>query len=73
MKRFLAFGGDEFYPCGGMYDFKGDFDSLDEALMCCLNEDGDWYHIYDSEIKKIVDLSYIEPFCTPFCKRSEVI
>ena len=60
MKRFIAFGGDTYYACGGMYDIKGDFDSLEDALIFCLNENDDWYHIYDSEIKKIVDLSYNE-------------
>ncbi len=35
MKRFLAFQYDRHYPAGGLSDFVGDFDSLDEALAAC--------------------------------------
>jgi hypothetical protein len=31
MKRFWLFAGEDYYPRGGMEDFIGDFDSLDEA------------------------------------------
>jgi len=31
MKRYLLFTGDFHYPDGGMDDFRGDFDSIDEA------------------------------------------
>jgi hypothetical protein len=33
MKRYLAFIGDNYYPEGGMDDFEGDFDSLEEAKI----------------------------------------
>jgi hypothetical protein len=31
MKRYLAFYGDNYYPHGGMNDFVGSYDTLDEA------------------------------------------
>lgn len=31
MKRYLAFRGTIFYAAGGMNDFLGDFDTLEEA------------------------------------------
>lgn len=31
MKRYLTFYGDEYYPAGGMEDYAGDFDTLDDA------------------------------------------
>ncbi len=32
MKNYLAFYGYIYYPCGGMYDLLGDFDTLEEAI-----------------------------------------
>ena len=32
MKRFFAFCGDNYYPSGGMDDFIGDFDTVEEAI-----------------------------------------
>lgn len=31
MKRYWLFEFDQYYPGGGMYDFKGDFDTIEEA------------------------------------------
>ena len=33
MKNFMLFAGDEYYPCGGMTDLVGEFESLDEILQ----------------------------------------
>ena len=55
MKRYLLFTGDKYYPNGGMYDFRHDFDSLEEAKQYWEKTDrGDWAHIYDFEIRQIV-------------------
>ena len=61
MKRFMVFMGD-FCLNGGMNDFKGDFDTLEEAAK--FTEDfvstlefkweHTWAHIYDNQQKKIV-------------------
>ena len=59
MKRYLAFYGDIYYPLGGMRDFIGDYDSIDEAISAVKEknksewsgtEDWDviWANIYDS-------------------------
>lgn len=32
MKRFLVFAFDHYYPKGGMNDFKGSFDTKEEAI-----------------------------------------
>jgi len=32
MKNYLAFYGSIYYPCGGMDDLLGDFDTLEEAI-----------------------------------------
>ncbi len=54
--RYLVFGGQEYYPCGGMDDLAGTFDDLDEAVarMRQLREPDkwgyascDWCHVYD--------------------------
>ena len=49
MKRYLLFGGDTYYPTGGMNDFCGSFDTIEEAEECAKKSRLriDWYHIYD--------------------------
>lgn len=58
MKRYLAFYGGVYYPCGGMDDFIGDFDTKEEAIKCIQikNEKDNrgsfeysWAHIYDTK------------------------
>lgn len=53
MKRYLAFAGSTYYPSGGMNDFIGSFDTVDEAIaeICYSDEDygmiNDWGHVFD--------------------------
>jgi hypothetical protein len=62
MKNFLVFLGDNYYPCGGMRDFEGDFDTLDEAKQHIENwlnkasfpKSEYWCHVYSIEDKAIV-------------------
>lgn len=44
MKRYLAFSGDDYYPLGGMEDYIGDFDKLEDATAAVVSdiEDHDW-------------------------------
>jgi len=55
VKRFLAFSGHNYYPCGGWDDLAGDADTLEQAVNVAKNpENGviDWYHVIDSETGK---------------------
>jgi hypothetical protein len=64
MKQFLAFFGLNYYPNGGINDFSGDFDTLEEAIDHLEKEarhdeayDGwsyQWGHIYDTEKRMII-------------------
>ena len=55
MNAYLLFAGHHYYPKGGISDFRGDFESTDEAKQFCLdhnknNEEGyegvwHWWHI----------------------------
>lgn len=57
MKRFWTFSGDTYYPIGGMQDFKGSFDTKEEAsafLLKKFNMGFEWFHIYDSQECKVV-------------------
>lgn len=56
MKRYLLFQGSKYYPSGGMRDFAGDYDTVEEALEARGRED--WYHIYDTEIRDNVKDEY---------------
>lgn len=49
MKRFILFAGDDYYPSGGWKDFRGDFNSRDEARDEAIRLRCDWYHIVDIE------------------------
>lgn len=53
MKRFLLFAGDNYYPAGGMYDYRGDFSTIEDALEARAPQ-WDWYHIVDHSTMKIV-------------------
>jgi hypothetical protein len=50
LKRFLAFGGDNYYPGGGWDDFIGDYDTIEQAEAA--GKHCDWHHVVDSEIGK---------------------
>lgn len=61
MKRYLVFYGTVHYPQGGMRDFIGDFDKINDAIQSIDDKHGDnydqewdsrWACIYDSVLKK---------------------
>jgi hypothetical protein len=56
MKRYLVFAGDRYYPHGGWRDFKGSFDTREEARKKALEygQKYDWQQIID--IHSNVDL-----------------
>jgi len=60
MKRYLVFCGSNYYPCGGMNDFAGSYDDLEEAKSVADGYDDefgkieDWGHVYDSFECKII-------------------
>lgn len=63
MKRYLLFAGDNYYPAGGMSDFKKDFDTISDAkeYMKILQSEKyapDWVEVYDLLDKKEVISSY---------------
>ena len=64
MKQYLLFVGDDYYPRGGMHDYKGSFKSAESAKEYVetyhMEFYNDWYHIVDASTMNIVD-SY--PIC----------
>ena len=58
MKRYLLFTGNQYYPSGGMEDFKGSFDTVDGAKTAIPDvgvcEGYEWGHIYDTEKMEIL-------------------
>jgi hypothetical protein len=59
MKRYALFAGGEFYPACGWRDFKGAFDTLDEAVAAADEPEEDcvsgwWYCVADLETREIV-------------------
>lgn len=57
MKQFLVFAGSNFYPNGGWSDYKGDFDSIENALRYLVksHSEWEWYQIVNSETKEIIE------------------
>ncbi len=54
MKRFLLFSGSNYYPHGGWDDFRGSYDSCEEALAAPRH--GDWWQVVDTQTGvKVVD------------------
>ena len=49
IKRFLVFAGDFYYPGGGWDDFRGDFETLEEAELKVKQLERDWAQIIDCE------------------------
>jgi len=57
MKRYLLFCGDRYYPSGGWEDFKGSFNSIEDAIAAAQGfaetHDSflvcDWYHVVDTQ------------------------
>jgi len=68
MKRYLLFYGEIYYACGGMDDFLGDYDTIEEAKKAVeekINADKyydtieemwqyKWAHIWDTETRSEV-------------------
>ena len=44
MKRYALFTGDDYYPRGGWDDFKGSFDTVEDALAA---PRGEWFQVVD--------------------------
>ena len=56
MKRYWLFGGNSYYPNGGMGDFRGSFDSREEAIeagKAIKVSHSNWYHVFDSQENEI--------------------
>ncbi len=49
MKKYLLFGGSQYYPLGGWGDFAGSFDTIDLAVIHAAGEGWDWWQVIDSE------------------------
>lgn len=58
MKRYWLFYYNDDYPIGGMDDFEGSFDTLEEAIERSkekvANITGSCYHVFDSQTYEIV-------------------
>jgi hypothetical protein len=56
MKRYWLFGGNSYYPNGGMGDFRGSYDSREEAIeagKAIKVSHSNWYHVFDSQENEI--------------------
>lgn len=71
MKHYLLFAGSNYYPSGGMQDYKGDFDSVEEAIThfkegtirwpgedCQYTVFDDWFHVAYRNDMSIVASGY---------------
>lgn len=42
---FLLFSGDDYYPSGGLFDYKGQFESIEDAKSRLVELGSDWANI----------------------------
>lgn len=61
MKRFILFGGYDYYATGGFNDFLSSHDTADEAVKRAeelmakrLSDRIEWWHVYDAQLGEIV-------------------
>lgn len=56
MKRYAAFKGECYYPCGGWDDYHRSFETLAEAEAWAdgMKGNSDWWHVVDLEEGKII-------------------
>lgn len=54
MKKLMLFGHEDYYPSGGWGDFKGDFDTVEEAqaFIDAQRHKNDTYDLIDTETKE---------------------
>lgn len=60
MTKFMLFGGDSYYPSGGMGDYLGTYDSIEEAKGGG-GERCDWAHVVDMDTLVTV-ASWLKPY-----------
>lgn len=61
MKRFLLFGGDNYYPGGGWGDFIDHFDNASDAFAKGdTRTDWQWFQVVDVTIMKEISRGTIE-------------
>lgn len=53
-KRYLLFAGEYYYPSGGFHDYKGSFETINDARSNVMLHH-DWYHIVDLDTLKIIE------------------
>lgn len=55
-RRFMLFGGDHYYPSGGIDDLHGSYETLETAMMHATTSFGDdytWWNIIDLETGQV--------------------
>jgi len=50
---YMLFAGDWYYPCGGMGDFQGNFQTIADAITWAKAR-FEWWHVVDKSSMKIV-------------------
>jgi hypothetical protein len=53
-KRYWLFAGSDKYPNGGMSDFRGSFNTVEETLVFLATIGEDWFEILDTVTSTIV-------------------
>ena len=64
MNEYYLFSGDVYYPLGGMKDYRGVFNTLDEAMVALANRPSgrdDWAHVAELINEELVKTYELEP------------
>lgn len=55
MKAYLLFAGSHYYPLGGVEDYIGDFDSIEEAVEEFHESSYNWYQVVQHSDMMVCD------------------
>lgn len=62
MREWALFCGDNYYPAGGIEDYKGSFYTLNDAYQFAMKNKPDWWDIVhvasDGSLKKMYNQNY---------------
>ena len=50
----MVFCFDQYYPCGGMEDFKGSFDDFEEATAFAGKQEFDYCQVWDRDKLELI-------------------
>ena len=62
MKRYWTFCYNQYYPTGGLRDFKKDFDTIEECKLYFDKDNSDYIEVFDSKNMEVVFTNNVDEY-----------